>query len=173
MQPKRIVYAIAAVMGIAFAIPVHAGETLTDRCSAEVAFVPTFNAAPNTHGTHILKRNAQGNAGWTEPFTVQTDSDGFIRWWCHSTTGNSFDPGTWKVHVDPGAVVACLVSAAGTVATDGAAAPTTASCAKVIALGSSAWKGWTPERSRCSDHANRIRVRLGPDRLLETECLGK
>jgi len=24
-----------------------------------------------------------------------------------------------------------------------------------------------------SDHSNRIRVRLGPDRLLETECLGK
>ncbi|HEX3744493.1 MAG TPA: hypothetical protein VHW09_11205 [Bryobacteraceae bacterium] len=172
MQTRQLVYAITAAVGIAFAIPAHA-ETLTDRCSAEVAFVPSFNAKPNAHLTQMLKRNSEGKAGWTAPFKVQTDSDGYIRWWCHSTTGNFLDPGTWEVHVNAAGIVACASSVVGTVASDGAAAPALATCEKAVTLGSSAFKGWTPERSRCSDHSNRIRVRLGPDRLLETECLGK
>jgi L-alanine-DL-glutamate epimerase-like enolase superfamily enzyme len=45
-------------------------------------------------------------------------------------------------------------------------------CKKAIKLGSSAFAGWTPERSRCGNHTTRIRARLGPDRLLQTECLG-
>jgi len=31
-----------------------AGEVMTDRCSAEVAFVSTFNARPDSPGTIIL-----------------------------------------------------------------------------------------------------------------------
>jgi hypothetical protein len=30
---------------------------------------------------------------------------------------------------------------------------------------------WFAERSRCNSHTNVIRARLGPDRLLKTECL--
>jgi hypothetical protein len=33
--------------------------------------------------------------------------------------------------------------------------------------------GWTPERSRCGDHSTRIRARMGPDRLLQTEYLSR
>src|SRR5262249_44058509 len=137
------------------------------------AFVPRFDAEPNVHGTHILKRDAEGRTPWSKEFTVQTDDSGFIRWWCHSTTGNFLDPGTWTLNVNGGAILACLTAVGSTVATDGGALPTTASCLKTIQIGSSAFKGWTPERSRCSDHSTKIRARLGPDRLLETQCLGK
>jgi len=173
LKVQRYAYAAFFALAMGASLPARANEIMIDRCSAEVAFVPNFDAKPNTHGTHILKRDAQGNTAWTAPFTVQTDSDGFIRWWCHSTTGNFLDPGTWEVKVDAGAVIACLAAAVGTAATDGAGAGATASCVKVVSLGSSAFEGWTPERSRCSDHSSRIRVRLGPDRLLQTECLGK
>ena len=170
---KSLAYMGILAAGFGFTSPVCAAETMTDRCSAEVAFVPNFDAKPNAHGTHILKRDADGKTPWTKEFTVQTDDSGFIRWWCHSTTGDFLDPGTWTLSVNGGAVLACLAAVGGTVATEGAAAPATASCVKTIQLGSSAFKGWTPERSRCGDHSTRIRARLGPDRLLETECLGK
>ena len=88
-------------------------------------------------------------------------------------SGNFFDPGTWRVHVDAGGVTACLVAVGGTVASEGSAAPTLASCLKVLKIGSSAFEGWTAERSRCGDHSTKFRAKLGPDRLLQTECLGK
>jgi len=169
----KMIFVALGAAGLGSTSVAFAGETMTDRCSAEVAFVPTFDSKPNTHGTRILKRDASGNTDWTRPFEVQTDDSGFIRWWCHSTTGNAFDPGTWEVKVDPGALVACIAAIGGTVASDGGAAPATATCVKTIELGSSAFRGWTPERSRCSDHSTKIRARLGPDRLLETECMGR
>jgi hypothetical protein len=146
-------------------------EVMIDRCSGEVAFTPTYDANPTTHGTVVLKRGANGYSPWTT-FTRQTGDDGHVRWWCHSTTGNVFDPGTWRVSVDASGVAACLVSVGAAVASDGAASPAVTSCLKTIKLGSSAFHGWTPERSRCGDHSTKFRARLGPDRLLETECLG-
>ncbi len=170
---KRITCLGVIAAAFALASAARAEETMTDRCSAEVALVPNFNAKPNAHGTRMFKRDAQGRTAWSREFTVQTDDSGFIRWWCHSTTGNFLDPGTWTLSVNAGAVVACLAAVAGTVATDGGASPGTVACAKTIELGSSAFEGWTPERSRCSDHSTKIRARLSPDRLLEIQCLGK
>jgi len=169
---------LAAITGLSVLLSLPAGltsvpaaaapasETMTDRCSAEVAFVPTYDARPNAHGTIILIRDKAGVTPWSRPFTVKTGDDGHIRWWCHSTIGNALDPGTWRIKVNEKEVSACLEEAfADKVQGDPA-------CKKAIKLGSSAFEGWTPERSRCGDHSTRVRARLGPDRLLQTECLG-
>jgi hypothetical protein len=145
---------------------------MTDRCSAEVAFVPAYDARPNAHGTIILKRGNDGSTPWSRPFTVKTGDDGHIRWWCHSTIGNEFDPGTWRVNVNSKEITACLEEVFSDKPSSDKPSKGDPACKKMIKLGSSAFEGWTPERSRCGDHSTRIRARLGPDRLLETECLG-
>ena len=143
-------------------------ELMTDRCSAEVAFVPAYDARPNAHGTVILKRGSNGSSPWSRPFTVKLGDDGHIRWWCHSTIGNALDAGTWRISVKGKEISACLEEVFDS-DNDKKGNP---DCKKMIKLGSSAFEGWTPERSRCGNHSTRIRARLGPDRLLETECLG-
>lgn len=169
-----IVAAAGLALGVADEDVAVAGqhEVMTDRCSGEVAFTAKYDGKPTDHHTVILKRNKDGYSPWTT-FSRNLGDDGHVRWWCHSTTGNFFDPGTWVVHVNPAGAVACLLSVAGAVATDGAASAATATCLKAVNIGSSAFEGWTPERSRCGDHSNHFRARLGPDRLLETECLGR
>jgi hypothetical protein len=147
------------------AVAAPANETMTDRCSAEVAFVPTYDARPTAHGTVILKRDKNDTTPWSRPFTVKTGDDGHIRWWCHSTIGNALDAGTWRIKVSGKEITACLEELVDN-------NPGNPDCKKAIKLGSSAFEGWTPERSRCSNHSTRIRARLGPDRLLQTECLG-
>jgi hypothetical protein len=149
------------------AVAAPANETMTDRCSAEVAFVPTYDARPNAHGTVILKRDKNGTTPWSRHFTVKTGDDGHIRWWCHSTIGNALDAGTWRIKVSGKEITACLEEIFSNDPPSG-----NPDCKKAIKLGSSAFEGWTPERSRCSNHSTQIRARLGPDRLLETECLG-
>ncbi len=144
--------------------PAPAGEVMTDRCSAEVAFVPTFNARPDSPGTIILKRGRDGRTNWTPPFTVGLGGSGHIRWWCHSTTGNMFDPGTWRI-TDLMVGTKCEIFADGT--------PENCHPDGSIKFGSSAWNGWTPERSRCGNRSRKIRARLGPKRLLQIECLGQ
>lgn len=171
----RVLFAGAALAaGVTFlgVSSAESHEVMTDRCSAEVAFPPTYDANPTAHGTVVLKRGPNGYSPWTT-FRSGTGDDGHVRWYCHSTTGNVFDPGTWRVSVNAGAITGCLLSIGAAVATDGSAAPAVASCLKTISVGSSAFQGWTPERSRCGDHSTRFRARLGPDRLLETECLGR
>ena len=150
-----------------------ADEIMTDRCSNLVAFPPTYDGNPNAAGTIILSRNADGWSKWTAPFTVKPDGDGHVRWWCHSTTGNIFDLGTLTASFDPGGIVGCVGAVGTTIVTEGAGAASLTACAKLIKFGSSAWQGWTPERSRCADHSGRLRARLGPDRLLQTECLAR
>ncbi len=59
-------------------------------------------------------------------------------------------------------------AAASSGATTGAAV---GACAKAIKITSSAFQGWTAERSRCDNRSRKMRARLGPDRKLETECL--
>ncbi|HYZ24632.1 MAG TPA: hypothetical protein VE690_20980 [Rhodopila sp.] len=144
---------------------------MTDRCSAEVAIPIQYDGHPDSAGTVILKRDAAGTTPWSPPIKVETDSDGHVRWWCHSTTGNWADAGTWRVSFNSDGVVGCLVAIGSTIASDGGAGGSLTACLKLVKLGSSAFKGWTPERSRCNDHSNVIRARLGPDRLLQTECL--
>ena len=164
---------IAAGMAGMVAAPAQAAknEVMTDRCSNEVAFVPKYDDLPSAKDTVILKREADGSTKWTPDFSVATDDDGHIRWWCRSTTGDEFDVGTWRVSFNAAGLAPCLVAIGGTIGSSGAGAAGLAACAKTVNIGSSAWKGWTPEQSRCSDHSKRIRARLGPDRLLQTECL--
>lgn len=143
--------------------PAAAREMMTDRCSSEVAFPPAYDAPLAGPGTVVLKRGANGWSNWI-PMHVRTDGSGHIRWWCHSTTGNWFDVGTWRViNLQFGAE--CSFNDSGQVS----------NCKwgdQDIKLGSSAWQGWTPERSRCGDHSTSIAARLGPDRLLNIACLG-
>jgi len=134
-------------------------EVMTDRCSKGVAIVPNYDAKPDAPGTVFLVRDKNGRTEWTPPFTVKLGPNGHIRWWCNSTAGNIFDPGTWRIK---SAEVGAKFD------DKGKATPTVS-----IKLTDSSWKGWTPERSRCDNRSTKIRARLGPDRLLEIECLGK
>ncbi len=140
-----------------------AREVMTDRCSAEVAIVPSYADRPDTEGTIILKRAKNGTTDWTPPLTVKLGNSGHIRWWCHSTTFNAFDPGTWRIKE-------LVVGTKCEIFADGK--PESCRPDASIQIGTSAWKGWTPERSRCSNRSRKIRARLGPGRLLQIECLG-
>jgi len=137
-----------------------AGEVLTDRCSGDVAIV-NWGDAPNSGGhTLILHRDSSGYTQWTQPFSVNLSSDGFVRWWCHSETGNWADPGTWEIRevqlgvqcdMNANDVQGCLPN-------------------PQAQISNSVWNGWTAERSRCDSHSNRFMARLGPDRLLQMVC---
>jgi hypothetical protein len=157
-------FSAACMLSVLMPSSVLAAEVMTDRCSAEVAIVPSYDARPETPGTIVLKRGANGSAPWTPPFRVKLGGAGHVRWWCHSTTGNMFDPGTWRIQeVTVG--TKCEIFADGT--------PQNCRPDGSIKIGSSAWNGWTAERSRCGDRSTKIRARLGPSRLLQIECLGK
>jgi hypothetical protein len=169
-----------AVVGVLAIAPSrsHANpEVMTDRCSGEVAFTTTFDGKPTDKGTIILKR--KDGASPLTTINVQPSGGGHIRWWCHSTIGNVFDPGTWRIQVDGSALTACLISVGEVVAADGASADDAgastgdagAKCLKSVKLSSSAFQGWTPERSRCNNHSGHLKARLGPHRLLQTVCL--
>lgn len=151
--------------------PAFANEVMKDRCSRSVAFPPTYNGKPTDRGTVIINRTGSGWSPWSEPFRVALGDGGRIRWWCNNTTGNVFDPGTWRVtKVDGSRIAACVVSAVQAIVSDDAEA--LKKCKSPIEFGSSAFQGWTPERSRCGNRSGYIRARLGPDRQLQTECLG-
>lgn len=180
---KRVVFLATTAFSIlstsilSTALPASAGEVMTDRCSSEVAIVPSYNAQPTTSGTVLLTRDAGGQTPWSKPFRVQTGSSGHIRWWCHSTTGNIFDPGTWRPDIDFGKAGACVVDGIGIIFGENESQKGTdvlKNCLGAVKkLGSSAKNGWTPERSRCGDRSSLIRARLGPNRLLQIECLGR
>jgi len=162
---RRVAFFALTVSYILSATSVTAaGEVMKDRCSAEVAIVPSYNARPDTPGTVLLKRDANGGTNWTRPFRVQLGGSGHIRWWCRSTTGNMFDVGTWRIQ-DLQFGTKCELNADNS-------AERCKPDAK-IKVGSSAWEGWTPERSRCGDRSTMIRARLGSNRLLQIECLGR
>lgn len=149
---------------IAAGLPTSAAdaEVLTDRCSAEVAFPQSYDGKPGSGSAVILKRNANGR---TQPVTisVKTSPSGYIRWWCRSTTGNMFDPGTWRIEN-------VYVGGKCGIASDGSSVNCGPDAS--LKLGSSAWNGWTPERSRCKNRKGHISVALGPNRLLSISCLG-
>jgi hypothetical protein len=160
-----VVLLAATTIFVALTIPpVSAGEVMKDGCSAEVAMVPSFDARPDTPGTIVLKRGSNGSTDWTPPFAVRLGPGGHVRWWCHSTTGNMFDPGTWRIE-ELTVGTKCEIYAD--------LSPQSCRPDASIKLGSSAWNGWTPERSRCGNRSSSIRARLGPNRLLEIECLGR
>lgn len=138
-------------------------EIMTDRCSHEVTIVNWGNG-PNPAGEPVFLKRHNGKTGWTSPFTVKLSDDGHIRWWCHSTKGNAFDAGTWRLK-NVYAGYGCKLYADNS----------TEDCGPngSFSIGSSEWKGWTPERSRCSNRSNRIRARLDGNRKLLIECLPK
>ena len=154
-----------------------AGEVMQDACDAEVGFPSSFGGAPWSPGAMVLKRAPDGFSPWTPPFHVQLDGDGFMRWWCHSTTGDWLDAGTWwTLHFETIPNVTCMIPASKPPLHPGAPV----ACAKMQLIALWGVDGWTAERSRCSDRSTVIRARLtsevvfghsGPSRL-ETECLG-
>jgi hypothetical protein len=148
----------------------HSPETMTDRCSAEVSFPPAYGGQPTDVGALVLQRGIDGYSDWTPVFAVGLDNGGRVRWFCHSTSGNFVDPGTWRLRATN---VACQFG--GSQASGGEASATSLSssvaCSMTVNVYSADASGWTAEQSRCNDHSNMLRARLGPDRLLETLCV--
>ncbi|HEY5945155.1 MAG TPA: hypothetical protein VIV40_06675 [Kofleriaceae bacterium] len=142
--------------------PSNITETMIDRCSNDVMISRTFDAAFSTtmEGLGLRRPDAESYSEWSTLMPVTGSS--YIRWWCHSTTGNLFDPGTWRIGNDQ-AAKEC---------TGNWYDPTTTLCVIKHQLGTSAVDGWTPERSRCNSSGTKaVQARLGPDRLLEIRCL--
>jgi hypothetical protein len=168
-QYDFLLAAILVVCSFASDCARAANEVMTDRCSKEVAIPATYDGRPDAANTIILTRGPDGGAAWTKPFHVSLGSSGHIRWWCHSTTGNFFDLGTWRLG-DAAKLVPC---AEGVVAiVEGQSGGDVASCKDAVKPGASSSQGWTPERSRCNNRSTLIRARLGTNRLLQIECLG-
>jgi hypothetical protein len=162
-QPlTRTAFIVCAFFGLAnFA---GAGEIMTDRCSADVSFPSTYNgpaigANSGQAPAIIISRANSDSTHWTSAIRQAIDSDGHIRWWCHSTTGNWADPGTWVVD-GAGATYSC-----------GDSGGNDCKLSPNVSVHPSDSAGWTAERSRCSNHSSVFRARLGPDRLLQIECL--
>ncbi len=152
---------------------VSANEVMRERCSSDVAFVPKYDDNPGVPGTIVLTRGT--TTDWTIPFKVETnEGKGHIRWWCHSTTGNILDPGTWRPKLDVAKSLACagggiiyLFDPDSELGKKGIE-----QCKGVVKkIDSSAWQGWTPERSRCDNRTKNIRARLDSNRVLQIECL--
>jgi len=73
-------FSAACMLSVLVPSSVLAAEVMTDRCSAEVAIVPSYDARPETPSTIVLKRGSNGSAPWTPPFTVKLGDAGHIRW---------------------------------------------------------------------------------------------
>jgi hypothetical protein len=157
LQP-RIVSIAVAMMIAAITDAAMANEVMTDRCSGDVAFPSAYDLGPDQPGTMFVTRGRTSGIGWSGSIRQQIDGNGHIRWWCHSTTGNWADPGTWTVD-SSGVTYNCD--------------PDNNCTASVDASGHTVdVSGWTAERSRCDNHSNTFRARLGTNRLLQIECLG-
>lgn len=161
-MPRAIRLACAVLCLAAIPLAARAGnEIMVDRCSHEVSIVSAYGDKPGSNDAILLKRS-NGKTNWTAPFRVRTSEDGFIRWWCHSTTGNQFDAGTWRIEE-------IYIGSKCKLYADGS----TTDCGPDVdlKLGSSAWNGWTPERSRCKNRSRNLRARLDGNRKLLIECL--
>jgi hypothetical protein len=158
--------AFGVILLLSLAPSAFGGEIMKDQCSADVAIVPDYNARPDARGTVFLRRGNNPSTNWTEPFQVRLSPQGRIRWWCRSTTGNWLDLGTWRAEGE--GRFGCIDSGeGGGVSCYGRGSVT-------FYPGASAWRGWTPERSRCNSRSNTIRARLAPERgrrLFLIECL--
>jgi hypothetical protein len=153
---KRIATGLMA-LSVVFAAPAYANEVMTDRCSGDVSFPPAYDQGPIVPGLMIVTRAGGAGANWSPAIRQQIDGNGHIRWWCHSTTGNWADPGTWTVD-DAGATYTCGDNGDCTLSGNASGHPVDV-------------QGWTAERSRCDSHSNTFRARLGSNRLLPIECL--
>lgn len=168
MQRLAVLIAVLVLMAVSQA---GANEVMTDRCSASVSFPTGYGGGPTSDGAVIIDRRSDTLGQWSPPFRVSLSNDGHIRWWCNSTRGNVMDPATWIRDVDPKKLFACIVAIGTAIAESDAAAA--AKCENPFTFGSSVVDGWTPERSRCNNRSTVVRGRLGSNRLLNIECLGK
>ena len=103
MKPFQLMIPNAIMACLLFGpLNCFAGEIMTDRCSADVSFPSTYNGPPTGANSgeapaiNISRANAD-STHWTSAIRQAIDSDGHIRWWRHSTTGNRADPGTYVV----------------------------------------------------------------------------
>ncbi len=180
-----VLIAATATCAALTTLPASSNEVMKDKCSDDVAIVPAYGDGPNTPGTVVLSRGPDGRAAWTAPFTVKLGDSGHIRWWCHSTRGNSLDPGTWRPGKDFGKFVVCLVEGMGKIRSkestedgeenSGGGLEEIGKCADgdLKIFETSARDGWTPERSRCNDRSTKIRASIGRGRAVKIECLGR
>lgn len=68
---------------------------MTDRCSADTYVSQDCNDQfPPTRGV-LLMQGADGRTPWSDALPVAGHT--YIRWWCHSTTGDLLDPGTYRL----------------------------------------------------------------------------
>jgi hypothetical protein len=137
-------------------------ETMTDRCSGDVLF---GDGPTSPRPKHLLMRGRSGWTNWTTIFEQTLEEGHFVQWWCHSTTGNWADPGTWRF---TDASTACQVSGG-----DLSDIPngTEGDCSTSATITIRDVNGWTAERSRCGSRTSFFQARLGPNRLLETRCI--
>ena len=136
-------------------------ETIVDRCSADVYISPEYSNDLSLGEGIVLKRAGSGYTPWSP--LMPANGDTWIRWWCHSTTGNWADPGTWRI---TGGEVLLQCSGGDIGSSDVSCKPTGS-----VNLGLFSQVGWTAQRSRCdSNHTKAISARLGPNRLLEIQC---
>jgi hypothetical protein len=170
LSGAEVNYIHAIVIGFAaMAANASANEIMLDRCSEEVSISPTYGSNPGANGAILLRRTEGVDwTGWSEPFTVKLGGSGHVRWWCHSTKGNWALSGIHKVSQATCSALGAKLRSAGE--------EVSGVCKKV----GDRWlpnpdtaEGWTAERSRCSNRSNFLRARLGPDRKLQIECLGK
>ncbi|TVZ41865.1 repeat uncharacterized protein DUF346 [Alteromonadaceae bacterium 2753L.S.0a.02] len=147
-------------------------ETLTDRCSGDVAIAPTYESSVDAPGTLILNRS-NVDSGWSLPIKIKTSEGGiitgggFIRWFCKSTTNNWLDPGTWSLDGLSLGVTKCDNNGQYEDYSGGGVC----SGSDYVNFGGINKNEWTAERSRCSNGTNKIRVKLGADRKLNIQCL--
>jgi hypothetical protein len=124
----------------------RAGEMMIDRCSGDVSFPPTYDEGPGALGAYQVTRGNKSASGWSPIVFVKPSESGRIRWWCHSTSGNWLDAGSWRIdRVDVGAKCdefGCTAS-------------------QDLSLSPVDINGWTAERSRCDNHTGSIRALLG------------
>ncbi len=146
--------------------PLKISETMTERCSAEVSFPRLYGDAPNAPGAIILVRRRDGWTDWSGVFKRGLDGSHHLRWYCHSTTGNWADPGTWQLHDSS---FAC--SATGTANSSGGYDIKPSCDTPSVHIRTIDANGWTAERSRCNSRTDYFRARLGPRRLLEIQCI--
>jgi hypothetical protein len=170
IQPRHL---IALAIPVALMVPTQASaknEVMTDRCSGEVAIVPSYGDKPDAANTVLLNREPDGQDQWTYPINVKLSENGYIRWWCHSTQGNWLDPGTWRWR--DGAVVGLGCDYGGQYPGESSISGCKPKASQ-FPITTSDYEGWTAERSRCGNRSTKIRARVGPDRLLKIECLGR
>jgi len=158
-------------VGLMMVSPVSAQtvtETMTDRCSGDVVMTADYNSPfPPDKGFIFQTRTNNVDASGYTPWSNWLPVNGhvWVRWFCHSTTGNFFDPGTWSVD-KVGVITKCSCDIG---------SPGCAQSCKVkpqLGIDFSGSGGWTAERSRCSKSStHHVSMRLGPNRLLQTRCI--